>query len=147
MFVGWRENDYWLLNGKGCWMIIMVTDEIRLSIKFFISFFSLFCFFLCRVSDCCSSCLSPCVSVYVCLYFLWLSLWITLYFQISAKIFLIRSSNVKINVNVLPYLSNHVKRRMKMFLLCIQRCVGGIGRDLKMILLDLIWSPEELKGK
>lgn len=53
----------------------------------------------------------------------------------------IRCNDVNVNVYTLPFLCKEIKERMMMFLMCINRTVGYIGKDLKMTLLDWIWSP------
>lgn len=58
----------------------------------------------------------------------------------------IRKNDVKVNGYTLPFLCNEIKERMMVLLLCVKRVVGNLGKDLRMMLLDAIWSPEELRG-
>lgn len=57
----------------------------------------------------------------------------------------IKSHNVKVNNITLPFLSNHVKRRMFVFLCCLKR-LYIIGKDLTLMLLDHVWGDEMLRG-
>lgn len=53
----------------------------------------------------------------------------------------IKKNDTKVNEITLPFLCNEIKQRMFMFLLCVNRTVGYVSKDLRLILLKQIWSP------
>lgn len=52
----------------------------------------------------------------------------------------IEKNPVKVTEYTLPFLCKELKQRMLVFLLCVKRLCGSLGKDVKMLLFDYAYS-------